>query len=163
MGYVGHIYNMPHMPLQLVTIFKMVTYHSLPQKMCMDKNGFNTTTVWSVGNSEAFKEYTHRVGVCHPNRCTHANVWLIRCVHAIFDVVMKCIATVSLRFMPSLKGTTNISTKWSRTGSLLCGDDDLANLWHSLTHPLLLKESHFTSYVYITAEEGPKRSVTQWS
>ena len=108
------------MPLQLVTMFKMFTCHSLPQKMCMAKDGFNTTTVWSVGNSEAFKEYTHRVGAFNPNRC----------VHAIFDVVPKCIVMVSLRFMPSLKGTKYIilSAKGSCTGSLLCGDDDLAIL-----------------------------------
>ena len=81
MGYVGHIYNMPHMPLQLVIIFKMFACNTLPQKMCMAKNGFNTTTVWSVGNSETFKGYTHGVGACH----------LIRCVHAIFDIVPKCI------------------------------------------------------------------------
>ena len=43
----------------------------------------------------------HRVGACH----------LIRCVHAIFDIVPKCIATVSLRLLPSLKCTTTISTK----------------------------------------------------
>ena len=89
---------MPHMPLQLVTIFKMFACYTLQQKMCMAKNGFNTTTVWSAGNSEVFKEYTHGVGACH----------LIRCMHAIFDIVLKCIATVSLRFLPSLKGTTTV-------------------------------------------------------
>ena len=101
MDHVGHIYTMPHKPLQLVTIFKIFacnTCYTLQQKMCMAKNGFNTTTVWSAGNSDVFKENTHAVGACHLTRCTHA----------IFDVVPKCIATVSLRFLPSLKDTTTV-------------------------------------------------------
>ena len=88
MDYVGHIYNMPHSPYNWWLYSKlMFICYTLQQKMCMAKNGFNTTTVWSVGNSEACKEYPHGVVACH----------LIRCVHAIFDIVLKCIATVSLR------------------------------------------------------------------
>ena len=50
----------------------------------MAKNGFSTTTVWSAGNSEAFK-------VC-PKRCTHA----------IFDVVYTKVHSDSLTQIPAI-------------------------------------------------------------
>ena len=80
------------MPLQLVTIFKMFTCYTLQQKMCMAKNGFSTTTVWSVGNSEAFKVCTRRVGACHPKRCTMQ----------FFDVVPKYIRSKGLTRIPAI-------------------------------------------------------------
>ena len=96
----------------------------LQQKMSMAKNGFNTTTVWSAGNSEAFKVYTHRVGAFHPMHMCTFNFWRCTKVHsdgltqipAIIEVHYKyihkkCLYTSNIKLV-HLLGTIILTLLW---------------------------------------------------
>ena len=91
------------MPLHLVTIFKMFTC-SLYNRKCALLRRASTLLLFGLQVIQKPSKSIHMEWVYVIQIDAH--------IRTFFDIVQKCIATVSLRFLQSLKCTTTISTNF---------------------------------------------------